>query len=58
MFTFPEVGVYALNGPNWDADLQTICDNYDYLTCKEMTHVSGWMPVSVKANNHWGYNAY
>lgn len=58
MFTFPDHGVYALYGPNWAEDEQTICDAYDYVICKEIKHMDGSMPVSVKATNHWAFNAY
>ena len=40
-YWFTDFGVYAINGPNWDKDLQTICDNYDRETCKHYTDLTG-----------------
>ena len=28
------LGVYATNGPNWEADLKTICDNSSHAVCR------------------------
>ena len=29
------MGVYAINGPNWDADLIKICENLSQYACTE-----------------------
>jgi pimeloyl-ACP methyl ester carboxylesterase len=31
--TLPSLGINAINGPNWDADLQTICDHFGEAVC-------------------------
>ena len=30
---YQDYGVYAFNGPNWERDLQTICDNFSEEVC-------------------------
>lgn len=37
----PSLGVYAFNGPNWDADLKTICDNFKGKFCDYFTNLTG-----------------
>ena len=32
---YQDYGIYAFNGPNWDRDLQTICDNFPEEYCEE-----------------------
>lgn len=29
LFKLQDMGIYAINGPNWTTDLQTICDTFD-----------------------------
>ena len=31
--TFRDYGIYAINGPNWEQDLNKICSVYDFLIC-------------------------
>jgi len=31
--TFQDNGIYAINGPNWEQDKETICSLYDPLIC-------------------------
>ena len=52
LFHFEDYGIYAFNGPNWDEDLKTICDNFS----QEVCDYAGWAggePVSTKTNVHW-----
>ena len=30
---YQDYGVYAFNGPNWDRDLKTLCDNFSESVC-------------------------
>ena len=53
LFHFHEYGIYAFGGPNWDSDLQTICDNFDQEICDYATGCAGGEPVSLKTNVHW-----
>ena len=32
--TFREYGIYAINGPNWEQDLEKICDLFDWFICE------------------------
>jgi hypothetical protein len=36
--TFREYGIYAINGPNWEQDLEKICDLFDWFICEYYTH--------------------
>ena len=36
-----DLGVYAYNGPNWENDLQTICDNRSEQECNKYTNKRG-----------------
>ena len=43
------LGVYAVNGPNWESDLQTICDNLSQKACLEAQKLADTgVPISVK----------
>lgn len=53
---FQELGIYAINGPNWDRDLQTICDNFPGPICLSYTNGSGSQPRSAKDEQHWLQN--
>ena len=33
IMTYHDLGVYAFNGPNWERDLQTLCDNFPGPLC-------------------------
>merc|ERR1712113_433837 len=39
--TYQDHGVYAINGPNWDRDLQTLCDVYPKELCEYFEGLSG-----------------
>ena len=41
-----------MNGPNWDEDLQTICDNFDQETCDKYTAHIG-MGQGVDSELYW-----
>lgn len=38
---YQDYGVYAVNGPNWDRDLQALCDNFPKYICDYYTSVTG-----------------
>lgn len=38
---FQSVGVYSINGPNWDDNLKIICDNYPGIFCNYYTQNTG-----------------
>ena len=42
MQLFVDNKIYAINGPNWDQDLQTICDNFPKRYCKKYTDYTGY----------------
>jgi len=52
----PSYGVYSFNGPNWDQDLKTICDNFGDKYCKLYTETTGNQGQSVKSEQHWIMN--
>ena len=35
---YQDYGVYAINGPNWERDLQTLCDNFPQEVCDYYTN--------------------
>lgn len=43
------LGVYAVNGPNWESDLAKICDNLSSVACTEAKlFAKPGIPISVK----------
>ena len=56
LFHFADYGIYAFNGPNWDKDLVTICENFDKEVCEYAVNATGGEPVSVQTNVHWAQN--
>ena len=55
--TFIDKGIYAINGPNWEQDLDKICSIYKLAIClfyKEGRATTE--PVSVKAEQYWIQN--
>ena len=38
---FQDYGVYAINGPNWERDLQTLCDNFPQEICDYYSSLEG-----------------
>jgi len=53
---FEEKGIYAINGPNWETDLQNICDEFGSIICKYFTGRSGSQGQSVKSEQYWIMN--
>lgn len=53
---FQSLGIYAINGPNWDRDLKTICDNFPGPICSYYTNRSSAQGLSVKDEQHWATN--
>lgn len=47
LFHFADYGIYAFGGPNWDDDLNTICDNFDQEICDYAAGCAGGEPVSL-----------
>ena len=45
-----------MNGPNWDEDLATICENFDDEICEYADGFTYGEPVSVQTNTHWAQN--
>ena len=39
--SFQDKGIYAINGPNWERDLKTICDSYPETLCDYYKSISG-----------------
>ena len=56
LFHFSEYGIYAFGGPNWDEDLNTICENFDQGICDYASGCAGGEPVSLQTNVHWAQN--
>ena len=54
---YQDFGVYALNGPNWDRDQKTICDNFNFVVCNEMRYIYGSPVMSVQSEKFWAMNA-
>ena len=50
---FQNYGIYAINGPNWTRDLQTICDNFPLVICDYAKSITGSQPQSVKSEQYW-----
>ena len=48
--------MYAINGPNWDQDLQTICTEFPGVFCNYYTNNTGEQGQSVKSEQHWVMN--
>ena len=49
MGKYRSLGVYAVSGPNWTQDLQTICDNSSKEACDEARLLGEYgVPISVK----------
>lgn len=49
-------GVWAVCGPNWEDDLQTICDNNSKSVCHHYKGYTGNQGISVPMLNHWSQN--
>lgn len=56
LFQFEDFGIYAINGPNWDQDLQTICEYFDQEICDFYTSYTGDIATSVQNYVHWAQN--
>ena len=55
---FQSHGIYAINGPNWDRDLKTICKNFGMATCAHYsTFVNGSQGQAVESEIYWQMNA-
>jgi len=53
---FPSYGVHSFNGPTWDQDLKTICDNFGDKVCKLYTNMTGSQGQAVKSEQYWFMN--
>lgn len=57
IMTYHDLGIYAFNGPNWERDLQTLCDNMPEDICAYAKSLDGYMGQSVESEIHWNMNA-
>lgn len=50
--------MYAINGPNWDRDLQVLCDpdNFPKEVCDSMKANDGYMGQAVQSEKLWSMN--
>ena len=55
--SFKDYGIYAYNGPNWDRDLKTICDNFPAEYCYIYTSITGNQGQAVLSELYWNKNA-
>ena len=53
---FQSVGVYAINGPNWDTDLPVLCDAWPGEVCRYFTSITGKQGQATKSEQHWLMN--
>ena len=54
--TLKDYGIYAYNGPNWDSDLKTICDNFPAEICAFYTNLTGEQGQSIQSELYWNKN--
>ena len=47
-----DMGVYSVNGPTWDDDLETICEKGTATMCF-MYGLGHKQPTSAKSREHW-----
>ena len=48
--------MYAINGPNWERDLQTLCDNFPQDVCDYYTDMEGLQGQAVQSEKYWTMN--
>ena len=53
---YQDYGVYAINGPNWERDLQTLCDNFPQDVCDYYTDMEGLQGQAVQSEKYWTMN--
>ena len=53
---YQSYGVYAFNGPNWERDLQTICDNFPQEICDYYKTQTGYQGQAVQSEKYWTMN--
>ena len=53
---YQDFGVYAINGPNWERDLQTLCDNFPKEICDYYTVNTGYMGQGIQSEKYWTMN--
>ena len=53
---YQDYGVYAFNGPNWERDLQTLCDNFPEQLCNYYKNITGKMGQAVESEKYWTLN--
>lgn len=57
LFHLADYGIYAFNGPTWDQDIKTICDNFDEEICDYFSAITGGEATSVQTELHWAQNS-
>ena len=50
---FQANGIYSINGPNWDIELERICTNFPGIFCTYYTNNTGAQGQSVTSEQHW-----
>ena len=56
LFNFPDEGIFAVGGPNWENDLTFICSKYDQASCDYETNAGSGEPHSMITDVHWAQN--
>lgn len=54
---YQDYGVYAINGPNWDRDLQVLCDNFPKAICDTYINQTGLQAQAVESEKLWTMNS-
>ena len=44
---YTSIGVYAWYGPNWDQDVDTLCEHYGWWQCRQFTKVDTSMEQAI-----------
>ena len=56
IMTFRDNGIHAINGPNWEADLEKIKANYSFTIYEYFKHATGSQGQGVKSEQYWTMN--
>ena len=56
LMDFPSKGVHAINGPNWEEDLEKICAHWPVGMCEYYKSLTGAQGQSVKSEQYWVMN--
>ena len=50
------LGVYSINGPHWERNLATLCENFDAYTCYWNISITGDAGQGVQSEKYWTMN--